>query len=347
MKRRSVRWRLCCTRVCALSIAFLLHGCSWIFVKPAPDSGSAALRAKSDCTTSYVAPIVDGAAILTSLVVGGFFVPNGNESLASADGAVMIGSLGLAAVLGFSEYYGWTNVSRCGLQHETNDIMARNETTVTGYGAGAPREGGGPQKELHGHDSSLSLEGESCTRTSDCERGLGCVGGVCRERTHYEDARPSPPLTPIRSSVVVTTDPDARSRTQVEAAIQQGKGTFHSATGETVVQANANLVWQRSDSRTKLDWDDAKGFCAKLGLAGGGWRLPTIEELVALIDSTRKKGVRVDAAFVNSGKDFWSGSPRSGGDKVWLVDFDEGADGFGAVNELHKVRCVRSTEVKW
>ena len=44
----------------------------------------------------------------------------------------------------------------------------------------------------------------------------------------------------------------------------------------------AGLVWQANPSQVAMSWADAKAYCAKLDLAGGGWRLPTKEELLAL-----------------------------------------------------------------
>jgi hypothetical protein len=51
----------------------------------------------------------------------------------------------------------------------------------------------------------------------------------------------------------------------------------------TCVDPVAHLEWEHAPPATPLAWSAAKARCAGLSLAGGGWRLPRIQELRALI----------------------------------------------------------------
>ena len=54
-------------------------------------------------------------------------------------------------------------------------------------------------------------------------------------------------------------------------------------TGEVWTDSISGLVWQNDDAG-KLNWEDAKSYCANLNWGGfGDWRLPTISELRSLI----------------------------------------------------------------
>jgi len=52
-----------------------------------------------------------------------------------------------------------------------------------------------------------------------------------------------------------------------------------------VTDTTTGLVWLKD--LTGLDyqtWEEAKETCAVLGVAGGGWRVPTVKELLSLAD---------------------------------------------------------------
>ena len=121
----------------------------------------------------------------------------------------------------------------------------------------------------------------------------------------------------------------------------QGKGTFRDNGDGTVAQTDAGLVWQKADSGERVKLKDAAGYCAGLGLAGGGWRLPGIDELARLAH----KKEPIDAAFSNSLPNSWSATPfgsdgkASNSGHVWCW-------GVGTAcpvppSESHAVRCVR------
>ncbi|MEA1954128.1 MAG: DUF1566 domain-containing protein, partial [Campylobacterota bacterium] len=91
--------------------------------------------------------------------------------------------------------------------------------------------------------------------------------------------------------------------------------------------------------------DTATTYCATLALDGGGWRLPTIEELVGLSDYGRHTPA-IDPVFVNvdgSLSTYWSStSNASYSSTAWLVSFYSGTQSYGSKDYNGYVRCVRA-----
>ena len=129
----------------------------------------------------------------------------------------------------------------------------------------------------------------------------------------------------------------------------------------TVKDTSTGLTWQRvlpaayagctgrySTSGSvgeACNWEGAKTYCTQLALAGGGWRLPTKDELVSIADTGRTNPAIDTTAFPNTpGEWFWSSSPYvgpSGG--AWSVNFyfvNGFSDNF-ATGNAYRVRCVR------
>jgi tetratricopeptide (TPR) repeat protein len=105
------------------------------------------------------------------------------------------------------------------------------------------------------------------------------------------------------------------------------------------------LRWTRQDNGSKVDWNQARNYCTSLRLGGySNWRLPTIDELVAIYDHTGhhfKGGIKV---FGNGY--IWSGTAKSSRD-VWGFDFNVGkrasCPSFMAYTSDDRVLCVRGS----
>lgn len=142
------------------------------------------------------------------------------------------------------------------------------------------------------------------------------------------------------------------------AAASGAQGRFAvSANGQEVTDASAHLVWRRCAEGMRWDGKTCSGKAATYKYAaakqaaetaaGGGkaWRIPTREELVALLDKTTKKKPLIDAkAFPNTPKAaFWA--IREGHDddlNAWLVSFSSGRVSGNAGQKKFPLRLVRS-----
>jgi hypothetical protein len=114
---------------------------------------------------------------------------------------------------------------------------------------------------------------------------------------------------------------------------------------ETVRDLGTGLVWQRSVPDGTVTLDEARSTCDQLDLSGQpGWRLPSMTELLTLIDETAGEAPAIDTtAFPNTPSEgFWSTSDFGGAPGMaWQVYFDSGNGLYGLSDAQFRVRCVR------
>jgi len=88
-----------------------------------------------------------------------------------------------------------------------------------------------------------------------------------------------------------------------------------SADDLTVTDTSTGLVWQRDGSGPRAGcsgksglpctWSEAIAYCTGLNLDGSGWRLPTKDELVSIVDTTVTSGPEINqTAFPTRVRDF-------------------------------------------
>lgn len=114
----------------------------------------------------------------------------------------------------------------------------------------------------------------------------------------------------------------------------------------TVIDATTGLIWQKRSSGKAMTWEEAGDYITGLNqkkLAGySDWRLPTIEELASLVESSWKGGkMFLDPVFGNSHKSIWSADPNGPG-KAWKANFHLGFVIDTHTDERNAVRAVRS-----
>jgi hypothetical protein len=142
------------------------------------------------------------------------------------------------------------------------------------------------------------------------------------------------------------------------AAVSGAQGRFAvSADGQEVTDSGTQLVWRRCAEGMRWDGKTCSGKAAtykypgakqaaETAAAGGkAWRIPTREELVALLDKKTKKKPLIDTkAFPNTPKAaFWA--IREGHDddlNAWLVSFSSGRVSGNAGQKKFPLRLVRS-----
>jgi hypothetical protein len=125
------------------------------------------------------------------------------------------------------------------------------------------------------------------------------------------------------------------------AAAPAGHYTFP-ATG-TVFDTKTKLTWQRTAPATTYAWSNANTYCAGLSatLGGTGWRLPTIKELLTIVDETQVAPPIDSTAFPGTPlASFWS-STMDTSSGAWTLDFSSlGNTGADALTVTYNIRCV-------
>ena len=125
---------------------------------------------------------------------------------------------------------------------------------------------------------------------------------------------------------------------------------------EAIASTRTGLVWQRAD-QAPATWEAALAACESLVLAGASdWRLPTIKELLTIVDDTRTAPAIDTAAFTGAtGARTWSATPvapqvAAGGSCSYahVIDFATGLRVYGNMGrgtlpspDTARFRCVR------
>ncbi len=122
----------------------------------------------------------------------------------------------------------------------------------------------------------------------------------------------------------------------------------------TITDAHTALQWERGFA-TATSWDDARTRCNNLALAGlgaGQWRLPSVKELLTLVDEAVEVeyvtgvGLQYYAIDRRAFRDtpsasFWAWPKQPTSGKAWYVDFSSGESStLNASNSGNYVRCV-------
>jgi Protein of unknown function (DUF1566) len=118
--------------------------------------------------------------------------------------------------------------------------------------------------------------------------------------------------------------------------------------GGTVFDTETKLTWQQTAPTTAYTWSEAKTYCASAAvssaLGGSGWRLPTIKELLTIVDYSLGSAPFVDPnAFPAApARGFWSSSPVAGSPSMaWIVNFVNPSTGSYTTLLTDSARCVR------
>jgi hypothetical protein len=112
---------------------------------------------------------------------------------------------------------------------------------------------------------------------------------------------------------------------------------------EITVAANATCTDDPGISDTAT-WADAITYCmGSLVLAGKTWRLPQINELNSIVDTTKASGATIDTvSFPSTAVSvYWSSTTTGTTNFAWLVNFSNGSVGgdIKTTNTM-RVRCV-------
>ena len=114
-----------------------------------------------------------------------------------------------------------------------------------------------------------------------------------------------------------------------------------------VKDTNTNLLWEDTPHvrETKITYPRAKIYCSELHLGGfQDWRLPTIHELLTIIDYRRTSPALLKAFnYVEDESFYWSQTVVADeSDAFWGVNFKRGASSKASEYYDRYARCVRS-----
>ena len=112
-----------------------------------------------------------------------------------------------------------------------------------------------------------------------------------------------------------------------------------------VMDKETGLVWEKSLDKTKISWVNACDHCFQKEAGGRkGWRLPTIEELASLIDTTQNNPALPDGHHFSNvqSSNYWSSTTYAYYPTfAWSVHFYNGQVKFNDKNNAYYVWCVR------
>jgi len=108
----------------------------------------------------------------------------------------------------------------------------------------------------------------------------------------------------------------------------------------TVHDTKTNLTWQQVSPTTTYTQSAAATYCQGMGT---GWRLPTIKELLSIVDFTvPSPGPTLNPVFSGPASFYWSSTPMAGSPPfVWGVNFDYATMGDRDPADVGLVRCMR------
>jgi hypothetical protein len=131
----------------------------------------------------------------------------------------------------------------------------------------------------------------------------------------------------------------------VSGPSQPGGHTPNYKIGTVVTRDYATqLDWQRFPDAMPRTFVDASAYCEGLSLMGTGWRLPTLKELLTLVDTTQREPAVYHRGFEGTMSErYWSATEYlDHRDAHYKVDFKLGTTVIeGTSAELYYVRCVR------
>lgn len=121
--------------------------------------------------------------------------------------------------------------------------------------------------------------------------------------------------------------------------------------GEIVFDHATGLMWQKAGSENYKTYQDAKAYIKQLNeqkfVGYADWRLPTIPELMSLLEPEKQSNdLYINAIFDANQWWRWSADLRAKGESssgaAWYVHFNYGVVGWGVLDYYGCIRAVRS-----
>ena len=147
------------------------------------------------------------------------------------------------------------------------------------------------------------------------------------------------------TSTLCAAEPQIESAVEVPANVQ----SHFKIDGDVVTDVLTGLMWTRENvPGGRKSWADAKKAAAAITIGGyTDWRLPTIRELLSIVDYEKSDPAIDTAVFKCESAWYWSSTPYppSPGDCSWGVDFGGGSSGWCFQGDEGFVRAVRVGQI--
>lgn len=139
----------------------------------------------------------------------------------------------------------------------------------------------------------------------------------CGGTTTYKQKKPKAPkkqscFSPSSNSKVIKSD-----------------GIYVAYANGIVKDTKTGLEWFAGPDKN-MDWNEAKAWVENLNIDGGGWRMPTLDELEGIQEKDRGD-YKITALLINTTSEYlwvWSGETKDSL-KAWLFPFGELTGGRG------------------
>ena len=146
------------------------------------------------------------------------------------------------------------------------------------------------------------------------------------------------PILKTGQTVVYTANDDG--------AYQKGVTRSYTDNGDGTIKDNAmGIIWEQEDDGELRDWNASNEYCKNLTKASLSWRMPTIDELVYLMDKG-KTNPAINDIFTNVKNAYWSANDYllSTADDAWTVNSFLGNTNDPDKNTTYYIRCVSSED---
>jgi len=110
---------------------------------------------------------------------------------------------------------------------------------------------------------------------------------------------------------------------------------------DTWIDSETGLEWQ-TGAGDKMNWEKATEYAKDLNLNGKGWRLPTVKELLTLVDYSKYDTCIKTKELVCVSSYYWSSTTHASYTSyAWGVNFSSGLVYDSNRTNSSYVRCVR------
>ena len=149
-------------------------------------------------------------------------------------------------------------------------------------------------------------------------------------------------------TIRVTAYGDDSTSTQKDVTVAQASSisSYVDNGNGTVTDTSSSLIWQQATAPNTYNWDQAISYCESLSFAGyTDWRLPTLNELNTLVDSTQTPPTINQMFFPGTVSSFYWSSTTSA-NYAGGVDFSNGGTSYKEKFYTFYVRAVRGGQPK-